>query len=577
MQIRRLIALIIATVFLVACTGSADTKDNAEFRTFTDEIFYAEATADSLNLNYLLKNLSELPADSLPHGLSSFSYADLEKQSISYENLQASLSTFEKEDLSFQQQILYDILTYTLHSHMEGQTYIDFTEIMGPTTGIQAQLPVLLAEFCIEDATDLEQYYAILHSLPSYFNALLSLEKHKQTTGTLPCRSTLKHIISQCDNYLSKSGLSFLEKTFENRIQNSTFLFADEKTAACQKNKNLLAKKVRPAYQNLIDGLQKLLPDAPKKGNLSSYPKGKDYYRYLVRQTTGSSRPLGDIAALMKSSLDEAQNNLLQTATEDPSLFSSCYDYLSHYQSPEEILTTLQKEITKDFPDIPEINYEIKSVDDALEDYLSPAFYLTPPVDNCENHVIYINHSSAYDPSSLFNTLAHEGYPGHLYQACYLNQNNVPLLRHLLDFGGYTEGWATYAEIYSYQYTGGSAKEVQILQNNMIATLCLYGLCDIGIHHDGWTKKELLSFLSRYGAWDSDSATSLYEAIIDEPASYLKYTVGYLEIGELKKEFLEQAKENYSEKLFHTYLLEIGPAPFSILSAYVPVWLERTL
>ena len=150
-----------------------------------------------------------------------------------------------------------------------------------------------------------------------------------------------------------------------------------------------------------------------------------------------------------------------------------------------------------------------------------------------------------------------------------MHSKNLPALRYLLDYGGYTEGWATYAEIYSYKYAGVSKDEIGILRNNMVVSLCLYGLCDIGVHARGWSREELLSFLNGYGSWGRETADSIYDAVTDEPASYLKYTAGYLEFMRLKDKMKEKLGDSYSEKTFHTYVLNMGPASFDILEKYI--------
>ena len=195
-----------------------------------------------------------------------------------------------------------------------------------------------------------------------------------------------------------------------------------------------------------------------------------------------------------------------------------------------------------------------------MEDYLSPAFYLTPPLDAYDENAIYINGSDRFAGADLFTTLAHEGYPGHLYQNVYDRSQNHPLLSYALNFNGYTEGWATYAEIYSYKYLGYKKEEIGILRNNMIVSLCLYGICDIGIHLLGWSADDVYAFLLQNGSYDRETSDSLYENIIDEPGSYLKYTIGYMEFARLKKNsVLELLK--YSEPYNYYFLLDIQVLP----------------
>lgn len=577
MRIRYFIASVCLVLLLTSC-GTATTnttKENDTFTEFTETIFRARSCSDSLTLNYTLTKPEDYGITSLPKGFSSFSYEDLTKDALSDENLLASLKKFDKDVLTFDQQVLYETLQDTLETDIQGQNYVAFSEALGPTTGIQAQLPVLLAEFRIEDAADLSQYFSLLKTVPDYFDSLLSLEEKKSRLRTLPCRSTLQNIIAQCQSFLKESGTSILVKPFEKKINACSFLSEKEKQSAIARNKSYVDKYITPAYQSLTAGLTGLLPMAGDDGSLSEYSNGKEYYQYLVKQTTGSSRPLSELQTLMTERLNRAHDTLIAYAKKDPSLFSSCQRYVTKYSSPDVILATLQKRMTEDFPLCDNTRYEVKYVDESLENYLSPAFYLTPPVDDSGNNIIYINNSEKYDRSSLFNTLAHEGYPGHLYQNCYMHGKKLPLLRYSLDYGGYTEGWAAYTEIYSYKYTGISRDEVGILRNNMIATLCLYGLCDIGVHYEGWDEEALQSFLGQYGSWSSGTASSVYSAVIDEPASYLKYTVGYLEITLLKEKMKRELGAEYTEKTFHTYLLDMGPTSFDILNRYISPWYKQ--
>lgn len=580
---------LITSVFLTAChtgTGSDPSaqditaqdsaqEDNRAFTEFCDRLFVTMACSDSLTLNYTISQPKNYGIEQLPNGFPSFSYEDLTTDGAAAENVLSALEEFDPDTLSEEQQVLYAVLHESLSADIEDAAFPAFSEALGPTTGIQAQLPVLLAEFRIDASTDLSQYFVLLKSIPGYFKSLTALEEEKNKLGTLPARSTLSHIIAQCEQFIEKSGTSILEETFEHKIQESSFLSSEKKDAAIKKNRRFVKRFVLPAYRTLIEDLKQLLPSAPNRGSLSQFPNGSDYYDCLIRRTTGSSLSAGELFTLMQQTLEQAQENLLSIAAKDPSLFSSCQRYTTSYNTPDKILPALISMTSQDFPSCGKTDYQIKYIDPSLEDYLSPAFYLTPPVDDASGNTIYINTADRYDTSSLFNTLAHEGFPGHLYQTCYMHHKNLSPLRQILSYGGYTEGWASYAEIYSYRYTGMSTDEIRILQNNMVVSLCLYGLCDLGVHDKGWDTDSLRSFLDQYGTWDTDTASRLYETIVDEPASYLKYSVGYLEMLRLKAEMKKLLGEQYTDLLFHTYVLDMGPASFDVLHRFLPSWCTK--
>ena len=90
----------------------------------------------------------------------------------------------------------------------------------------------------------------------------------------------------------------------------------------------------------------------------------------------------------MQRVLTEDSSSGSSSVTSD--IFSSQGTLLSE-SDPEKILSTLSNKITKDFPPYPQIHTQIKYVQKSMEEYLSPAFYMIPAIDNTSENVIYIN------------------------------------------------------------------------------------------------------------------------------------------------------------------------------------------
>lgn len=238
---------------------------------------------------------------------------------------------------------------------------------------------------------------------------------------------------------------------------------------------------------------------------------------------------------------------------------------------PEKILLTLKAKIADTFPPAGAVETSIKYVPNAMEKYLSPAFYLIPAIDNTDPNVIYINKGSLSTDITLFTTLAHEGYPGHLYQhTCFASQNPDPI-RLIYSFGGYTEGWATYAEMCSYYLSPLDHASAGLLQKNASLMLGVYASCDIGIHYYGWDQEKTAQFLSRYGIEAPRVVREIFLYILADPANYLKYYAGCLEFLELKKEAIRALGDDFSQIQFHKMVLDIGPAPFEIIRKYLPL------
>lgn len=572
-------------LFLQACSHggttfgdiSSQSVESKEFAEFTDVIFRENVSADALSLNYTLSNPEKYGIEPAAGGFEPVSYEKMEQSLPETENLLQVLEDIGKEGLSVPQQILYDCLACTLREDLDAHKFLLFLRPLSPVTGLQAQLPVLLAEYNFDSVSDIENYFSLLSTIPAYFESILGFYEKQAQNGMLPCRATLQNIAGQCTSFLQNKGGNVLRKSFNQRMKSCTFLDQQILRNYKKKNKELVASCILPAYQKLVDGLNYFCQQAGENGSLSSYPDGKEYYNYLFATETGSSASAEEYYGYLGERLKKSKEILMSYAKKDPSLFSGLSTKSAGIENgkaltPEEQLTRLSQAIRKDFPEASDVNFTVSYVDKSLEDYLSPAFYLTPPLDAYTENAIYINTSSRYAGADLSTTLAHEGYPGHLYQNVYYRQKERPLLSYALNFGGYTEGWATYAELYSYKYFGYTRDEVGILRNNMIISLCIYGICDIGVHYYGWGENEVLGFLGEHGSYDETTAHELYTNIIDEPGSYLKYTVGYMEFMKLKEEAKTCWGGDFSEMAFHEFVLSVGPAPFDVLKSYMEVF-----
>ncbi|MDR1699952.1 MAG: DUF885 domain-containing protein, partial [Lachnoclostridium sp.] len=531
--------------------------------------FIQAVSADALTLNYTLENPDDYGITKPQSPLGSYTYEGMKQGLIETENSLYSLLSFDPASLSASQKVLYDTLNLSFSHALKEQDYLLYNQILSPASGFQAQLPVLLCEYSFSDIHDLEHYFMILKAVPDFYKDIIEFEKKRAANLTYMNASTVSGIIGQCRDFIADPESNLLITTFPDRMEDLSFLSDPEKNILEKKNKELVLDFIIPAYHSLILGLESLQKLAKSDSGLSSFRDGQDFYRYKVEYEVGTFRPVEEIWTLIEKSLKDANKELRSLALEDPTLFSRNFQLGVYSNTPSKILKTLEQSISDHFPAIEKVTYDVKYVPSSLEKYMNPAFYLSPPMDRSDNNVIYINGSARYKNSDLFPTLAHEGYPGHLYQTVYLNEHQKSPLQGLMSFGGYSEGWATYAELYSYRYAGLKKNESTILENNTISSLMLTSLCDIGIHYYGWNLNDTLNYLEQYGIMDAQACEELYRSVLDEPASCLKYSVGYLEILELKKKARKLMGNNYTEKAFHEYFLSMGPTWFPVLDEHM--------
>lgn len=539
----------------------AESSDR-QFRTFTRSLFQTEVSANTISLHYTLRSPSDYGIADIPATYGSLS-SDPVAAKASVRNVLSSLQEFDPDTLSSENALTFKILDTYLKNASTGTDYLLYQEPLGPVSGIHTQLPVLLSEYSFYDTQDVETYLALLKETPFYFDSVIRFEQKKAASGLFMPDYQADSVLDTCQSFIDMGKENYLVSTFNERIASLDLLPENKKDSFQKENMKLVTEEIYPAYQNLITAIKSLKGKGMNEQGLSHFPYGKKYYEYLVRQTTGCNESISRLRLMTRAQILEdlsAMQKVLFPA--DAALTQAS---VLEQTSPDSILDDLRSKITDTFPEIPDVDFQVKYVPESMQDYLSPAFYMIPAIDNLTENVIYINNGQTASGLNLYTTLAHEGYPGHLYQTVYFSASEPDPIRSILDFGGYVEGWATYAEMMSYYLAPLPKTEASLLQKNSSVILGLYALADMGIHYDGWSVTDTVRFFSDYGINDPNAVQSVYKLIIGSPANYLKYYIGYLKFYELKKEMADALGNQFSQKEFHRAVLDVGPAPFKIV------------
>lgn len=539
----------------------AESSDR-QFRTFTRSLFQTEVSANTISLHYTLRSPSDYGIADIPATYGSLS-SDPVAAKASVRNVLSSLQEFDPGTLSSENALTFKILDTYLKNASTGTDYLLYQEPLGPVSGIHTQLPVLLSEYSFYDTQDVETYLALLKETPAYFDSVIRFEQKKAASGLFMPDYQADSVLDTCQSFIDMGKENYLVSTFSERIASLDLLPENKKDSFRKENIKLVTEEIYPAYQNLITAIKSLKGKGTNEQGLSHFPYGKKYYEYLVRQTTGCNESISRLRLMTRAQILEdlsAMQKVLFPA--DAALTQAS---VLEQTSPDSMLDDLRSKITDTFPEIPDVDFQVKYVPESMQDYLSPAFYMIPAIDNLTENVIYINNGQTASGLNLYTTLAHEGYPGHLYQTVYFSASEPDPIRSILDFGGYVEGWATYAEMMSYYLAPLPETEASLLQKNSSVILGLYALADMGIHYDGWSVTDTVRFFSDYGINDANAVQSVYELIIGSPANYLKYYIGYLKFYELKKEMADTLGNQFSQKEFHRAVLDVGPAPFEIV------------
>ena len=539
----------------------AESSDR-QFRTFTRRLFQTEVSANTISLHYTLRSPSDYGIADIPATYGSLS-SDPVAAKASVRNVLSSLQEFDPGTLSSENALTFKILDTYLENASTGTDYLLYQEPLGPVSGIHTQLPVLLSEYSFYDTQDVETYLALLKETPAYFDSVIQFEQKKAASGLFMPDYQVDSVLDTCQSFIDMGKENYLVSTFNERIASLNLLPENKKDSFQKENMKLVTEEIYPAYQNLITAIKSLKGKGTNEQGLSHFPYGKKYYEYLVRQATGCNESISRLRLMTRAQILEDLNAMQKVLF--PADAALTQASVLEQTPPDSMLDDLRSKITDTFPEIPDVDFQVKYVPESMQDYLSPAFYMIPAIDNLTENVIYINNGQTASGLNLYTTLAHEGYPGHLYQTVYFSASEPDPIRSILDFGGYVEGWATYAEMMSYYLAPLSKTEASLLQKNSSVILGLYALADMGIHYDGWSVTDTVRFFSDYGINDANAVQSVYELIIGSPANYLKYYIGYLKFYELKKEMADALGNQFSQKEFHRAVLDVGPAPFEIV------------
>ena len=541
----------------------------AAFDAFTESIFREEIASNTINLHFTLAHPEN-------YGITDYevTLGDLSTNAVfdSYartENYLSALKQFDKEKLPLNKQLTYDLLKENFESSLSVTSYLLYDEILMPSSGIHAQLPILLEEYVFYDEGDINDYLVLLTTVKDYFSKVIAFEKEKAANGLFMADYSCESVIAQCNDFIAASDNHFLIETFNNRVNAMDMLTQETRDSYMAQNEKLVKEDLVAAYQYLADEMTALLGNGKNEQGLCYFPNGRNYYEYLVYYYTGSDDSVYDLQKKISDARALALTNCARLAVTDPAIYDKCNTVSLKKKDAAATLDELKEDMLNLFPAAPDTGYTVNHIDECIAEYVAPAYYITPPVDDYSKNSIHINASIDATSLDYFTTLAHEGFPGHLYQTVMSYETEMDAVRNLLYYGGYTEGWATYVEMISYQYADIDSNVASFLQNNQAALLSLYASTDLGIHYDGWTREETAAFWRDYGITDNATIDWIYEYIIGEPGSYLKYYIGYLEFLELKEYAQTTFKNDYNDIAFHQALLDIGPAPFAVIEEYL--------
>ena len=568
--------ILLSGTILFGC-GQASTQTSLKqkkFDRFLNSCFREYAAENTVTLHFKLSNPSAYGIKTpVSPTYGDFSSDTLKKNCSRSKELLQKLYTFPTSSLTKKQKLTWQIFQDYLNESIMNEKYILYSSPLG-TNGLKSEIPVTLSEYRLDNEKDIKDYLSLVNQVPELFTQILDFEQERRNAGLISPSFVISDTIDQIDQFLNASEENNpLIQSFEDRLSEVESLSKDQKASYIANNRLLVTDKVLPAYKSLKTSLQAYTNDSKNtssKERLCEYKNGQDYYKFLLMSNVGTDFSPEDCITILEAQLKNTVKDISSLTAKNKDLYTEYLSATPALSAPKEIMNTLKNDSLIDFPEIKNISCQLKNVPDALSGTSACAFYLVPPIDSTKDNIIYIN-KSRVDSNELFSTLAHEGYPGHLYQTNYFLTTNPSPLRTFLHCAGYDEGWGTYAQLYSYNFIEfknvdeQTTKQLrQLYRDNDLLSLSLSSLCDLYVNYKNYDENALANYLQTYGI-DKDGAQNLYRYVIENPTTYLSYSIGCYELDQLKQTMADSLGKAFKISDFHEAVLNVGSCNFSIL------------
>ena len=585
MNVKKITLLMLSAVMAFSFTGCSK-KDSGEEQKKFDE-FMKQEFVESMEQSYpnthiILENPKDYGVDTSKTKVQidkELNETTMKENKELNEKSAKAFKEFDRDTLSDEQKETYDIYSYMLDYTTEmNDSKFDYMSMpLESMTGMHTQLPTLFSDWTLRNEQDVKDVITLMKSVRPYMDSILAYTKKQEEKGTLML--DIKSVKEYCEKVVKEDVNSSVLTGLNESIDN--LKLGDDKTKQYKAElKKAFQEYFLPAYSDIIKTMKELDSSKNNTLGLSHMKNGKEYYELLFKQATGTDKSIEDI----KKELNSMSRSSLLAVQSLISKNKNLYDeYVNgkiktKYKDFESMLKDLDKDIKDDFPSVGTLNYRIRPIGEDLASGGVAAYFNIPALDGTTPKQIRVNMlEDALNVQSLetFSTVAHEGIPGHMYQIAYAYKNvKDPWRNSMASFLGYTEGYATYTELYALKYLDGvSADAVKLQQNMVVYQDCLIALADIGIHYEGWTKEDLSNFLEENGLGVSD-VSDFYNQLQANPTAFLSYYVGYVQIANLKKDAQEELKDKFNDRDFHEAILKSGAAPFHVVEENVKDYIE---
>lgn len=551
--------------------------ENQEFKDFLDEIFIETMESDYLNMHYNVIDYKAYGIKKPELTIGEVIYTDNPDISDFVEQIE-KLQSFDFDSLSYTQQYDYEVLEYSLLETLALKMFDKYNQFFTGGSDILSTIVTNFEEFIIYDKEMLDDYLVLLKDIDRYLQDVCLYTKKQAENGLYLIDASIDYSIEYADRFTSNVDDNTLIITFNEKIDNLDFLNEEEKNNYKLENEKIVKEEVIPAFKNVSSELENYYGQATIDTN-RLINIDKDYAELVFMVNSSNNEGIDKIFNDTKEAFDDSLA-AFNSAIYNQNNIDNFYDAYEGKiyplnESNEVILKFLAKNYNLNYPDIGEIKYHISYLDESSASESTVAYYMPSPIDDLNQNVIRINPNSISDDAIYkYQTIAHEGIPGHLYEHVHYYLNNPHNFRTTQSFIGYTEGYACYSQHNALDYLNlpDGTKDIIFVQE--FGAYVLKSIIDMGVNYYNWDNNDVKDFLNESG-YSSEMAQYLMEDAIDRVGVFNRYGTGCIEFRMLRQEAKEALGKEYDEVEFNATITKNGPLPFNILKKEVGEYINE--
>lgn len=479
------------------------------------------------------------------------------------------LKAIDRSLLPDQLQFAYD--NYQRHFEMaiESKDWFYNYEPLDEYVGLHMNMPLFFGLYSFKDETDVQNYLTLMADMPRFFGQILAFEQERANRGLFMTEKMLDMILEDLRKIAESGETSYLHGTFREAMEKLDCLTDAQREAYIAKNDELVRTDWVDAYQLLYDGLETLRPKC--RARVGAYEQGgtaSDYFRWAVRDECSNNRTVEEEIRFLEKCNTEIYTLFVTSAIKcgedkvDKVITGEIKLTAGSLEGDEAYLKTLMPQLVPPMPDV-EVRYV--EIPEELQESFSPAAYMTPSFDGYRSNIILTNPKDQEHYS--MSTLAHEGFPGHMYQYTYqLDLGTIPKYQMIIETNGYAESWSTNAEWNIAQINEKYGVDLSIasfLWEYFLNTLAT--IVSLKVNGQGASIEDVTKYLNKWNL--GVISTELYDMAIDMPIYYFKYTGGFCELFDLTN----RCHAGDTVEFFREYL-HWGPGYFDLLNERMDAW-----